>query len=50
MWAKGLNVKDIHKGMFPVLSGKSLSHKAVHKWVEKRGKHFEVKTEAQKWL
>jgi hypothetical protein len=31
-----------------------LSPKAVHRWVEKRGKRFaddeEVKTEVQKWL
>jgi hypothetical protein len=35
LWAKGLNAKDIHKEMFPVYSGKCLSHKAVHNWVEK---------------
>jgi hypothetical protein len=31
-----------------------LSHKAVHNWVEKRGKYFadaeEVETELRKWL
>jgi hypothetical protein len=32
---KGLNAKDIHKGMFPVHGGKGLSRKAVHNWVEK---------------
>jgi hypothetical protein len=35
LWAKGLNVKDIHKEMFPVYDGKYLSHKAIHNWVEK---------------
>jgi hypothetical protein len=35
LWAKGLDAKDIHKEMFPVHGGKCLSHKAVHKWVEK---------------
>jgi hypothetical protein len=34
-WAKGLNVKDIHKEMFTVYGGKCLSHKAVHNWVDK---------------
>jgi hypothetical protein len=33
--AKGLTTKDIHKEMFPVYSGKCLSCKAVHNWVEK---------------
>jgi hypothetical protein len=32
---KGHNVKYIHKEIFPVYSGKSLSRKAFHKWVEK---------------
>jgi hypothetical protein len=36
LWAKGINAKDIHKGMFPVYGGKCLSRKADHKWVEKR--------------
>jgi hypothetical protein len=40
LWAKGLNAKDIHKEIFPVNDGKCLSHKAVHSWVEKRGKCF----------
>jgi hypothetical protein len=35
LWAKGLNVKDIHKEMFPVYEGKCLSRKAVHNWVTK---------------
>jgi hypothetical protein len=35
LWAKGLNVNDIHKEMFPIDGGKCLSHKAVHSWVEK---------------
>jgi hypothetical protein len=30
LWAKGLNAEDIHREMFPVYSGKCLSHKAVH--------------------
>jgi hypothetical protein len=40
--------------MFPVYGGKCLSRKAVHNWVEKRGKLFaddeEVGTEKWKWL
>jgi hypothetical protein len=35
LWAKGLNAKDIHKEMFPIYSGKCLSHKAIHIWVDK---------------
>jgi hypothetical protein len=50
LWAKGLNTIDIHKEMFLVYSGKCLSRKSVHKWVDKRGKYFandeEVETEA----
>jgi hypothetical protein len=34
-WAEGLNVKDIHKEMFPVYGEKCLSRKAVHNLVEK---------------
>jgi hypothetical protein len=33
LWAKGLNAKDIHKGMFPVYGVKCLSRKSVHGWV-----------------
>jgi hypothetical protein len=54
LWAKGRNAKDIHKEMFSVYGGKCLSRKAVHNWVEKRGKIFaddeEVETEVRKWL
>jgi hypothetical protein len=54
LWAKLLNVKDIHKEMFPVYGRKCFSRKAVHGWVEKRGKYFaddeEFETELQKWL
>jgi hypothetical protein len=35
LWAKGLNVKDSHKEMFPVYGGKCLSCKVVHSWVAK---------------
>jgi hypothetical protein len=35
LWAKLLNVKDIHKEMFPVYGGKCLSRKAVHNLVAK---------------
>jgi hypothetical protein len=35
LWAKGPKAQDIHKEMFPVYSGKCLSRKAVHNWVEK---------------
>jgi hypothetical protein len=52
--ARGLNAKDIHKEMFPLYGGKCSSYKAVHSWVEKRGKRFvddeEVETEVRKWL
>jgi hypothetical protein len=34
LWAKGLDAKDIHKEMFPSYSGKCLSCKVVHNWVE----------------
>jgi hypothetical protein len=53
LWKKGLNAKHIHKEMFPVYGGKCLARKAVHKWGEKRDKHFadgEVETEVQKRL
>jgi hypothetical protein len=40
--------------MFPVHGGKYLSRKAVHNWVEERGKRFadgeDVETEVWKWL
>jgi hypothetical protein len=32
---KRFTEKDIHKEMFPVYSGKCLSHKAVRNWVKK---------------
>jgi hypothetical protein len=35
LWANGLNVKNVHKEMFPVNGGKCLSRKAVHNWFEK---------------
>jgi hypothetical protein len=54
LWAKGLNSKDIHREMHPVYGAKYLSRKALHNWVEKRGKRFaddeEVETEVRKWL
>jgi hypothetical protein len=50
----GLSAKDIHKEMFPVYCGKCLSRKAVHNWVEKRGKRCAddegVETDVRKWL
>jgi hypothetical protein len=33
--AKGFNAKDIHKDMLPVYSGKCLSYKPIHNWVQK---------------
>jgi hypothetical protein len=52
--AKGLNAKDINRGIFTVKGGKCLSLKAVQNWVEKSGKCFaddeEVEKEARKWL
>jgi hypothetical protein len=54
LWARGLNAKDIHKEMFPVYSGECLSRKAIHNWVEKRGRRFadgeEDGTDVLKWL
>jgi hypothetical protein len=51
LWAKGLNVKDIHKEMFLVYCRKYLSRKAVHNWAEKRfSDDEEVETEVRKWL
>jgi hypothetical protein len=53
LWVKGLNAKDIHKEMFPVYGGKSLSYRPVHSWAEKRGDRFadeEVETGVRKWL
>jgi hypothetical protein len=54
LWAKGLNGKDVHKEMFPVYGKKCLSWKAIHNWVEIRGKRFaddeEVETEVRKDL
>jgi hypothetical protein len=35
LWAKGLNVKDIHKEMFSVYGGKCLSRKAIYNSVAK---------------
>jgi hypothetical protein len=35
LWAKVHNAEDIHEEIFPVYSGKCLSRKAVHNWVEK---------------
>jgi hypothetical protein len=35
LWAKGLNVKDINKEIFPVYGGRCLSCKAFRNWVEK---------------
>jgi hypothetical protein len=54
-WTKGIHEKYMHGKMFPVCCGKCLSRKAVHKWVEKRGKLFAdderlVVTEVRKWL
>jgi hypothetical protein len=54
LWTKGLSEKDINKEMFTVYGGKCLSRKAVHSWVEERGKRFAddegVETEVRKWL
>jgi transposase-like protein len=52
LWAKGFSANDIHKEIFPIYGGKCFSHKAVHNWVEKRGKRFadeETETKEQKW-
>jgi hypothetical protein len=53
LWEKGLSAKDIHNDV-SCLRWECLSRKAVHKWVEKRGKGFaddeEVDMEARKLL
>jgi hypothetical protein len=55
LWAKGVNAKNVYKGMFLVHGGKCFSRKAVHNWVEKfsksandarPGRPVEVATEA----
>jgi hypothetical protein len=54
LWAKRFNTKDIHKEMSPIYGGIRLPRKAVHIWVETRGKRFaddeELETEVRKWL
>jgi hypothetical protein len=54
LYSKGLNAKDIYKEIFSVFSGKCLSRKAFHNWVEKLGKPFpgdeETDTEMRKSL
>jgi hypothetical protein len=54
LWAKGPSTKDIHKQTFSINGGKCLSPKAVHNWVEKRGKRFAddemFEMEVRKWL
>jgi hypothetical protein len=54
LYAKGLNVEDVHKEIFPVYGGKCLSRKAVHNWVEIFSQRFaddeEVETEVREWL
>jgi hypothetical protein len=35
LWTEGLDAKDIHKEIFHVYGGKSLSRKAVHNLVAK---------------
>jgi hypothetical protein len=48
LWAKALNANNIHKEMFPVYSGKCLSCKPVHNWVEKFSQgHSKVADNAQ---
>jgi hypothetical protein len=55
LWATGLNEKDIHKEMCRAYSGKLLSRKAVHGWVEKFFKKEVRKSQimpdrVRKWL
>jgi hypothetical protein len=54
LWAEGLSAKGIHEEMFPAYCGKCLSRKALHNWIQKRGKRYaddeEVKMEVRKWL
>jgi thiamine kinase-like enzyme len=53
-WAKGHNVKDIHKEMLPVYGWKCLSRKAVHNWIEIFSQGYskvaDNETELRKWL
>jgi hypothetical protein len=48
------SMQNIFIKMLPFYGGKCLSRKAIHKFVEKRGKPFahdeEVETEVRKWL
>jgi hypothetical protein len=51
LWARGISMEDIDKEIFPAYGGKSLSRKALHKWVFKRSADDEeVETEVRKWL
>jgi hypothetical protein len=54
LWTKELNVKDVHKEMFPVYGWKCLSRKAINSWIEKHGNRFaddvKFETEFLKWL
>jgi hypothetical protein len=45
VWAKGLNAKDSHKGMFPVYDGKGPSRKVVQPWWQNFADDEEVETE-----
>jgi hypothetical protein len=48
LWAKELNVKDIHIVIFPLYGGKCLSRKAVHNWIKKFSQgHSKVADDAQ---
>jgi hypothetical protein len=51
---KGLNAEFIHKEIFPVYGGKSLSCKTVHNWAEKFSQgHSKVQmmpNQVRKWL
>jgi hypothetical protein len=40
LWAKGLNVKDIHKEICYVYGTKCLPRKSFDNWVEIHGKRF----------
>jgi hypothetical protein len=54
LWAKGFDVKDINKEMFPAYGEKCLSRKAVHSCVEEfsqgGSKVVDDETETRKWL
>jgi hypothetical protein len=50
LWGKGLNAKDIHKGMFPVYVGSVCRVKQFSLGGRRFADDEEVETEVRKWL